>query len=519
VGAVPASGPPGVGRSVGRTVARHTLLNLAGTVVPLAVAVVTVPRIIAGYGVDRVGVLTLAISILGYVGIFDLGLGRATTKFMAAALASRDEGAAAEYFWAALVANAVLGCFAGLLLAGTTPFLVQHALRVPPALQGEVGVALMAIAMMIPLTIINSSLTGALEAQQRFDLVNLLQAPAATLVQLVPLLLLAVTHHIGAVVACLAIVRAGLAAATLTVCVRTLPALGARRMFRRERLAALLRFGGWLSVSNILTPLLVSADRFVIGSLLSLSAVAYYATPYDIVTRLSVVSSSLSRSLFPVFGVGGTDQEAMHFRILIRVTEVLAVLLAAAIVPIAALGPDLLRLWVGADFARHAAPVLVVVAVGVFVNSLAFTPYTFVQATGRPDLTAKFHLLEIVVYVPLLVGGLLVLGVVGAALAWLARVTLDAGLLFATARRLAGRPAGGPSSRALVRAALVLGLLVGAAAAAGLAPAAPTARVAAALGLEVLLGTVAWTVLFGREERADLLRLARASVRRSPAAP
>ena len=65
-----------------------------------------------------------------------------------------------------------------------------------------------------------------------------------------------------------------------------------------------------------------------------------------------------------------------------------------------------LTAWVGADVARESAPVLRWLAAGVFVNALAQAPFGVLQGVGRPDLTAKLHLLELPVY--------------GAALWWLA---------------------------------------------------------------------------------------------------
>jgi O-antigen/teichoic acid export membrane protein len=42
----------------------------------------------------------------------------------------------------------------------------------------------------------------------------------------------------------------------------------------------LIRFGGWMTVANVINPIMVQMDRFLIGALLSTAAVAYYTTPY-----------------------------------------------------------------------------------------------------------------------------------------------------------------------------------------------------------------------------------------------
>lgn len=86
----------------GSLLARNTLLNFIGQVVPLLVGVVTVPFIIRGLGTERFGLLSLAWVVMGYFTIFDLGLGRATTKFVAEALGKGDEDQVPRLVWTAV---------------------------------------------------------------------------------------------------------------------------------------------------------------------------------------------------------------------------------------------------------------------------------------------------------------------------------------------------------------------------------------------------------------------------------
>uniref|UniRef100_UPI0034E2C47B oligosaccharide flippase family protein n=1 Tax=Methanothrix sp. TaxID=90426 RepID=UPI0034E2C47B len=75
----------------GSLIARNAVLNLIGQAVPLLVGVLTIPFVVRGLGTDRFGLLSLAWVVLGYFTIFDLGLGRATTKYVAEAL-GKGEG-------------------------------------------------------------------------------------------------------------------------------------------------------------------------------------------------------------------------------------------------------------------------------------------------------------------------------------------------------------------------------------------------------------------------------------------
>jgi O-antigen/teichoic acid export membrane protein len=93
-----------------------------------------------------------------------------------------------------------------------------------------------------------------------------------------------------------------------------------------------------------------------------------------------------------------------------------------------------LRIWVGTDLGDISAPVAQIILIGLWINTLAFVPYTFLQARGRPDLPAKFHLAELPPYVVGLWAGIRFGGVEGAAWVWTLRATANAGLLMIVSR-------------------------------------------------------------------------------------
>ncbi len=106
-----------------------------------------------------------------------------------------------------------------------------------------------------------------------------------------------------------------------------------------------------------------------------------------------------------------------------------------AVLVIILLGKEGLGLWLGDEFARQSTGPLQWLTFGVFLNSLATIPFVLIQAAGRPDLTAKFHMVELVVYAPLL--WLLIgrYGIEGAAIAWATRTGMDAAFLMVFAQR------------------------------------------------------------------------------------
>jgi O-antigen/teichoic acid export membrane protein len=213
------------------------------------------------------------------------------------------------------------------------------------------------------------------------------------------------------------------------------PELFTDRRVRLAQAGPLFRFGGWLTVSNLLSPLMVSMDRFLIGIFLPVTNVAYYATPWEIVTKLQAIPSSVTAAIFPSLS-RSIAVDAGRARQLYRrgLALILGILAPATALAIAFAYPGL-RLWLGEEFAANGYRVLQLLAAGVLINAAAYMPSSYLHAAGRPDVNAKLHLIEFPLYLPLACWMIVTAGIEGAALAWVLRVTLDAALLFWLARR------------------------------------------------------------------------------------
>jgi len=420
----------------GRLLARNTIINLIGQGVPLLVGVVTIPFIVRGLGTERFGLLSLAWVILGYFAIFDLGLGRATTKYVAEALGKGEEDQIPRLVWTAVTVQAVLGIIGALVLFGITPLLVERILNVPEALVGEAKAVFYLLALSIPVVLVSASFSGVLEANQRFDLVNAVRIPSSALTYLLTLGGIVLGLRLPGIVALILVLRTVALSALVILDLRLFPRLRALSasftLFPR-----LFSYGGWITVSSIVGPILVYLDRFLIASLLSMAAVAYYTAPYEAVTRLWIIPVSLTMSLFPAFSVlGGVGDQQRLGTLFMRSVKYVLLTLGPVVLMVVLFAKEILQIWLGSEFAAQSTLAMQILALGVLVNSLAHTPYALLQGVGRPDLTAKFHLLELPLYIG--IAWLLVSrwGIAGAAAAWTLRVALDAVLLFIAAFKI-----------------------------------------------------------------------------------
>lgn len=408
-------------------ISRNTFWNLLGVSTPILIALISFPILIGSIGTQRFGVLAIAWVVLGYFGLFDLGLGRATIKFVAEASERNRSAEVRGLFWTSLLLNILLGVTGGVVLALAAPVLVREILNIPVDLHSETLGAFYLMACSVPLVTTTTAARGVLEARHQFGLLNALQVPTSTITQVAPLLVLPFSSNLAWLVGALVVSRVLGMAVFATASLRSLERPFAGPFFLRKRLKHLFSYGGWLTVTNVIGPLMVYADRFVIGSLTSMSAVTYYATPYEAVIRLGVLPQSLTRTMFPIFSASTDVRQRTH--IYTNALKHLTLLLAPVVATLVVFAPDALSVWIGNEFAANSTAVLQLLAIGVFVNSLALVPFTLIQGLGRPDITAKFHLLELPFYLLMLWYGISQWGIAGAAVAWTIRVTVDGALL------------------------------------------------------------------------------------------
>lgn len=413
----------------------NVVLNLAGQVAPLFAALFVLPELVKELGPDRLGILTISWVLIGYFGLFDLGIGRALTRFVSMALAAEGPGQARRIALTGLSLMTGLGLVAGVVMAAATPALTRSVLNVPPALHDEAERAFYFLAAGIPFTIMASGLTAVLEAHQRFVMVNLVRIPTGFLFFVAPYVVVLFTKSLSLLILSVVFCRL-LAFFSLAIASRTLveaPAPG--RIIDRQNARDLLSFGGWLTVSNIVGPLMLYADRFFVASLVSMSAVAYYTVPFEAISRVLIIPSAILGVMFPAFARSQVDSAQRARDLYVRAQQYVAVSVGPVVLIVLAFAGLGLELWINNDYAQNSALVARILAVGVLVNSFGLVSQALVQARGRPDLTAKLHLIEAPLYFTYLTWLIKNYGISGAAMAWLVRVSLSAILLSYLARQ------------------------------------------------------------------------------------
>lgn len=465
----------------GRRLARSAVWNLVGMAAPALVALVAIPLLIEGMGKERFGLLTIIWMGVGYFSLFDLGLGRALTKILAERIGFGRIEDFGPLIWTAITLLGLMGVIGGAVLLAFSGLLISRLLNIEPVLHTEAIAAFRILGLGLPLVFVTSALVGLLEAHQRFATIAKIRIPLGVLTFAGPLITLQFTPSLAFATASLLLSRALALIAYFMAASAVRTELRVPRLPRSDHMAPLLSFGGWLTITNIVGPLMTYLDRFLIGAILNMTAVAYYVTPYEILSRMQMLPQAVIGVVFPAMSAAHASDKAR----LVDLYAGSARMLVFSMLPLTAgvflFAPEALEIWLGESFRDFATPVVQLLAVGWMVNTLAHPPLTVLQSMGRPDLVAKTHAAELIPYLFALWVFTNAFGIAGTAAAWSLRVLVDTLIL----NELAGRKL--PELHAIVKRTRIGVVVIVALFAAGRLP--DSVSVRAALLLLVIGGS------------------------------
>jgi O-antigen/teichoic acid export membrane protein len=407
----------------GRRLVENVLWNMLGRGVPILVALASIPILSRSLGVDRFGLLMLSWTFIGYFSIFDLGLATAMERRVAQQLALGDHKSVPVVIWTTLVTMLALG-IAGMAVAWVTAPAIIHALRASPEGRAEALQTVHLLALSIPLVITSVGLQGILVAHMKFKLLNAVGIPLGLWTYLGPIIVLPISHSLVLIVAALLVGRVAGFVLYLVFCLSVVPSLRSFA-FHRALVRPLLTFGGWLTLDDLVDPLVNFLDRFLIGSLISVAAVALYSVPYQLAAQGWIVAAGVSAVLFPFFSgalARDSDKARMIFR---RAIKYLLFAMFPVVLIMVAFAQPGLRLWLGADYAVQSTPVLQLVAVGVLITSIGSVGSTFNASVGRPDIDAKLGLMKFAVHIAPAWLVITRYGIVGLAALWMACASVE----------------------------------------------------------------------------------------------
>jgi O-antigen/teichoic acid export membrane protein len=393
-------------------------INLIGSLVPVFLALACIPPLIHKLGMSEFGILSLVWILIGYLSIFDMGVGRALTFEVSNKLKGETCFKGLSRTICPGISLATIAGILGVFLILPIIFFMGSGLEAKFNIEkGSIDALYLCVIAIVP-TAITSAIRGALEGGSRFIESNLMRAAISSGMFIVPLVFVELGNHE------LLDITIGLIILRIIVMIISIYIIRDNIklnhfIFRRSDFR-MLHYGSWVTISSILSPLMVNGDRFIVSSIVGPALLNLYTIPQEMIQRFLIVPGAFTTSIFP---------KIPHLKSIKNFYKInlfhISTLSFISVLCIAFIGPYFFEYWISPVFAINSQEILWILCFGLFFNSLAQLPMTYLMAMGMPKLVTTAHVIELIFYVLAIYILVKIFGVKGAAYAWSFRVSLD----------------------------------------------------------------------------------------------
>jgi O-antigen/teichoic acid export membrane protein len=453
----------------GKHLAWNSLLNAGTSVFIVGLNIIFVPLMLHRFGTEFYGVLTVTWMVLGNFSWLDFGFSRASARYVAQELARDRHDQAALWTFTAVISQAFLGAVGALVVWRLAPFIVDR-IHVQPENRELVILTLKLFAFSIPIDFANRSITGVMQAGQRFDWVNGLSVFSTVSTYAVYGIGILQGANFKTVVYGLFFVRiinllgAYLGATRVLAPLKSFSYLRGLSSSYWSRVVVLVRYGWWVASASVVGPLLLLFDQWMISVLIGVSLLPFYTIPSNLLWRLGLFPNALTTTLFPAFSALEARTEWTRIEnLFVRAHRYLLTVLVPVLFVLYVWGGEILRIWIGPEFAAKGTVPLQMLVLGFLIGLLAPLSGALLEAVGRPDILVKLYLVELPFNVVVVWSLTKYFGITGAALSYTVRTVIETIILWVVVYRIVPFSGWELAKKGLLRPSLAVIVFAGAA--------------------------------------------------------
>ena len=375
------------------------------------------PFLVHKLGLQQYGIWMLVSAILGSMGILSTGFGDATVKYVSAYRGQNNLPAVQRTIRATLSINMFLGGIFGILVWLIAPFSVEHIFKIEPMFHLASIQAIRISAVILLLRSVESVFVSTLRAYERYGPPVTLNIFLRCIVVISAVVLAALGRGVVAIMAATLIWSALIVILQAVAARRVVGALSPFPTFAQPALAEVFSFGCFSWLQSLAGMAFTYADRFLVAAMLGAGPVAIYVLCVQVTQPIHGLSAAAFNFVFPHISSRYQAGEITGPRRVFRLALLSSLGLSIAFaLPLIICGRPILQLWMGADFARQAHAVLLVLIFAFIVLALNIVPHNVLLALGQVQFVSSVNIVGGVVSLVVAAALIPSIGLVGAAI-------------------------------------------------------------------------------------------------------
>lgn len=425
--------------SISQALVANTLFNIFGQAYIFLLGILVIPYMVHRLGAGLYGLIAIMAAVGSFAGLLNFGFGRAVSKYVSELYWAGNFPAIASLLRSALTVSLLAGSAGCILLLSFRKPFVSGLVHGDQSVASYAAFAVLATALGVLISLPLDSISALPVAVQRFDITNRINV------------LLSTVRNAGAVVVLTAglffksvlIVYIGASVVAFVGYVyyarKLIPGLSLRPELNWRDIKRITEFSAPVLVASASALVVHRLDRVLMAYFLPIAAVAFYVVPYSLAERTWMGVGNVTSVIFPSASELSSRQDRGKVQELyVRASKM--ALLASMPATLLLLGApsQILRFWVGAEYASRGAVALQLLAGGFFFNVVVHVPYVVAQGIARPWISAKYSLLNGIANLVLFLVLIPRFGIVGAAAAFFASELVIAPLFVWEVNRAVG---------------------------------------------------------------------------------
>ena len=349
---------------------------------PIIFAIPAMGFLSRNLGPEKFSIFLLFFSIVGYSSILDAGLSRALVRFISI---KKNFIEKSVFFSSSIFFVLIISLFSSTVFYCLKYYLL-NVFKVSHDNEIDFLSSILCVSLSIPFYILSSMCFSLFEGEEEFKFLNFFKLMVNPLISVIPVILI-ISYENNLFYASLGILFSRFLIFVLIFWF-------SKKYFyidniKIKAIVEMLRYSGWITISNTIGPVMMYADRFILSSIYGAKNSSYYIAAADFSQRISIISSAIDKVIFPLLSKENGSNLAWKSALKVSLGAGFFIL-----IPVLIISPYMLELWLGSDFSSDSGIIVQILIGSLFFSSLNVLPYSFIQAVGRSDITAKFHLIQ-----------------------------------------------------------------------------------------------------------------------------
>jgi O-antigen/teichoic acid export membrane protein len=343
------------------------LFNWFGTIANMAVGFFLSPFILHRLGNLAYGVWVLAISVVAYLGLLDLGMQSSVLRFVSKGHTKGDHQGASDAISAALWVRLQISAVV-LVLSGILAAVFPHVFKVPAELASDARKAVLLIGLNAALSMSVGVVGGVLSALNRYDLQNYVSLVQSAIRVTGVVFVLRSGHGIVAIAVCELIAAVVGNCLLVWIARRLYPELQIRlKKPERDTLRKLWTYSSYAFLNTVAVQLVYKTDNLVVGAFVSTAAVTFYAIANNLCSLANQAVGAMGATFVPAASTyeaaGDSASLLMLYKNGTRATLIVAL---PILITFILRGSSFIGLWMGPQYSHSSGTVLIILSIGMF---------------------------------------------------------------------------------------------------------------------------------------------------------